>query len=231
MDFDSEHLSVQFDKAVSFVSGSSIPDVDLQLKLYGLYKQATEGKCNRPKPAIYDLKGRKKWYAWSEMGSMSKEDAMTAYVDLVVTINPKFEGVKTGGWVAVSTFANSERPLSDDEKTVSDWVKEGDLERIKQFMGSVNVNDDTMGMAPIHWASDRGDLDMLKLLVEDRSADVNFQDNTGQTALHYAVSCGHEEICKYLVGRGARIDVQDEDGITALELCSDERLKSILSRC
>lgn len=230
MDFDSEHLSVQFNKAVSFISGSNVSDVDLQLKLYGLYKQAVEGKCDRPKPAMYDLKGRKKWYAWSEMGSMSKEDAMAAYVDLVMTINPEFEGEKNGGWVTVSTFANSERPLSDSEKTVSDWVKEGDLERIKQFVGSVNVND-VMGMAPIHWASDRGDLDVLKLLVEVQSADVNFQDDTGQTALHYAVSCGHEEICKYLIGRGARIDVQDEDGITALEMCSDERLKSILFGC
>jgi len=228
MDFSSKHLPAQFDKAVSFISGSSISDVDLQLKLYGFYKQAVEGKCNQPKPPIYDLKGRKKWYAWSEMGSMSKEEAMTAYVDLVMTINPKFQGEKTG-WIAVSTFANDERPLSEDEKTVSDWVKEGDLERIRTFVGNVNVND-AMGMAPIHWASDRGDLDMLKFLVEDRSADVNFQDDTGQTALHYAVSCNHEEICKYLIGKDARVDVQDKDGVTALEMCLDEKFKSILFR-
>lgn len=228
MDLSPKYLSAQFDKAVSFISGSSISDVNLQLKLYGFYKQAVEGECNQPKPPIYDLKGRKKWYAWSEMGSMSKEEAMTAYVDLVMTINPKFQGEKTGR-ITVSTFANDEQPLSEDEKTISDWVKEGDLERIRTFVGSVNVND-AMGMAPIHWASDRGDLNMLKFLVEDRSADVNFQDDTGQTALHYAVSCSHEEICKYLVGKDARVNVQDKDGVTALEMCLDEKFKSILSR-
>lgn len=227
MDFNSNDLSNKFDKAVSFISGSNLSDVDMQLKLYGFYKQALEGVCTQPKPPIYDLKGRKKWYAWSEMGAMSKEEAMTSYIHLVKSINPNIETEKTG-WVTVSTFANDEQPLSENEKTISDWVKEGDLNKIKTFVGNINVND-SMGMAPIHWASDRGDLDILKFLVEDRSADINFQDSTGQTALHYAVSCSHEEICKYLVGKGARINIQDEDGITALEMCSDEKLKSILS--
>lgn len=225
MDFNSKNLSVRFDKAVSFISGSNLSDVDLQLKLYGLYKQALEGQCNQPKPPMYDLKGRKKWYAWSEMGSMSKEEAMAAYVELVDTINPSIKGEKTG-WVTVSTFVNNDQPLSENEKTISDWVKEGDLDKIKTFVGNINVNDN-MGMAPIHWASDRGDLDILKLLVEDLQADVNFQDETGQTALHYAVSCSHEEICKYLIGKGANIKIQDEDGVTALEMCSDEKLKNI----
>jgi len=202
MNFTFEHLSAQFNKAVSFISASNLSDIDVQLKLYGFYKQALEGKCNQPKPPIYDLKGRKKWYAWSEMGSMSKEEAMEAYVDLVITINPKFEREKTG-WVSVSSFANDEQPLLENEKTISDWVKEGNLEKIKNFVGNINVND-IMGMAPIHWASDRGDIHILKFLVEDRSADVNLKDNTGQTALHYAVSCSHEDICKYLVSKGAR---------------------------
>lgn len=227
MDFDFERLSAQFDKAVSFVSGSGISDVDLQLKLYGYFKQASVGQCDRPKPPIYDLKGRKKWYAWSEMGSMSKVEAMAAYVNLVSSVHPDF-GTEKSGWVTVSTFANDERPLADNEKTISDWVKDGDLDMVKRFTGDVNVND-TMGMAPIHWASDRGDVDVLKYLVEERSAGVDFQDGTGQTALHYAVSCSHEHVCRYLIGKGARTDIQDEDGVTALQMCSDEKLKSILS--
>lgn len=229
MDFNSKYIAAQFDKAVSFITGTNLSDVEVQLKLYGFYKQALVGKCNLPKPPIYDLKGRKKWYAWSEMGSMSTEEAMAGYIDLVIAINPKFQEEKTGGWVTVSTFFNDEQPLSESEKTISDWVKEGDLEKIKQFSGNINVND-TMGMAPIHWASDRGDLDILKFLIEDCSADINFQDGTGQTALHYAVSCSHEEVCQYLVGKGAKINIQDEDGTTALEMCSDEKLKSILSK-
>lgn len=225
---DSKHLSVQFQKAVSFISGSSLTDVTLQLKLYGLYKQALEGKCNQPKPPIFDIKGRKKWFAWSEMGLMTKEEAMAAYIDIVKDINPNIEAEKTG-WVSVSTFANYEQPLLENEKTISDWVKEGNLEKIKKFTGNINVND-SMGMAPIHWASDRGDLSILKFLIENCSANVNFQDSSGQTALHYAVSCCHEEICKYLVSIGACTNIQDDDGVTAQDMCSDEVYKSILSR-
>lgn len=228
MDFNSKYLSAQFDKAVSFISSSNLSDVNMQLKLYGFYKQALEGKCNQPKPPIYDLKSRKKWYAWSEMGSMQKEEAMTGYIDLVMTINPNFYSEKTG-WVSVSMFSNNEKPLAENEKTLSDWVKEGNLERIQSYTGNINVND-TMGMAPLHWASDRGDLKMLKFLIEDRRADIDFQDETGQTALHYAVSCNHEDICKYLISKNAKINIQDEDGVTALELCSDEKLKLILSK-
>lgn len=220
MDYNALNLSAQFHRAVSFISGAHLPgDVNLQLKLYGFYKQALEGKCNQPKPAMYDLKGRKKWYAWSEVGSISKEEAMAAYIDLVKTINPKFEDEKSG-WVTVSTFANDEQPLSENEKTISDWVKDGNLEKIKQFVGNINVND-TMGMAPIHWAADRGDLNIVKLLVEDHSADINFQDSTGQTALHYAASCNHKDICKYLVNRSALVNIPDCDGVTALDLGID----------
>ncbi|XP_060851600.1 acyl-CoA-binding domain-containing protein 6 [Rhopalosiphum padi] len=226
MDFNSENLSTRFDKAVSYISGSNLSDVDMQLKLYGFYKQALVGTCTQPKPSIFDLKGRKKWYAWSELGTMTKEEAMTSYINLVTSINPNFETEKTG-WVTVSTFANDEKPLSENEKTISDWVKDGDLNKIKAFIGNINVND-SMGMAPIHWAADRGDFDILKFLVENHSADVNFQDNTRQTALHYAASCGHEEICKYLVSKGARINIEDEDGITPLEMCTDEKLKLLL---
>lgn len=227
MDFSDQNLTDWFEKAVSFVSSSNLSDVDLQLKLYGFYKQALEGKCNQPKPALYDLKGRKKWHAWFEMGSMTKEEAMASYINLVKIINPTFQTEKTG-WVTVSTFINNERPLLENEKTISDWVKEGDLERVKMFSGNVNVND-AMGMAPIHWASDRGDFAMLRFLVEDCLADVNFQDNTGQTALHYAVSCGHEDISKYLVSKEAKTNIPDEDGVTAIEMCCDERIKSMLS--
>ncbi|XP_050543924.1 acyl-CoA-binding domain-containing protein 6-like [Daktulosphaira vitifoliae] len=225
----SNNLSTHFELAVSFISGSNLADnVELQLKLYGLYKQSREGPCNQPKPPLYDLKGRKKWYAWSEKGSMSKEEAMEKYIELVKSINPNFQSEKTG-WVTVSTFADKEEPISDSKKTISDWVKEGNLAKILTFKGDININDE-MGMAPIHWASDRGNLPILKLLIEELSANINLQDEMGQTALHYAITCNHDDICLYLIEKGAKTDIPDEDGITAFQIFSesDSRLKSLL---
>lgn len=220
----SNDLFNQFEQAVSFISGSNLADnVELQLKLYGLYKQSREGPCDQPKPPLYDLKGRKKWFAWSEMGSMSKVEAMERYIELVKSINPDFHSEKTG-WVTVSSFANKEEPILDEKKTLSDWVKEGNIAKISAFKGNININDE-MGMAPIHWASDRGNLPVLKLLIEELSADINLQDEMGQTALHYAVTCCHDDVCLYLIEKGARTDIPDDEGMTAFQMISESNSK------
>jgi diazepam-binding inhibitor (GABA receptor modulating acyl-CoA-binding protein) len=51
------------------------PSDDNLLKIYGLYKQATVGDNNTPKPTIFDLKGKYKWQAWEELKGMSQEEA------------------------------------------------------------------------------------------------------------------------------------------------------------
>ena len=53
----------------------------MMLKFYGLYKQATEGPCNLPKPAFYEVVKGYKWNAWNCLGNMEKKDAMKTYVD------------------------------------------------------------------------------------------------------------------------------------------------------
>ena len=47
------------------------PGNDVKLKLYALFKQATVGPCNTPKPGMMDFVNRAKWTAWSEL-KMSK---------------------------------------------------------------------------------------------------------------------------------------------------------------
>ena len=52
-------------------------------------------------------------------------------------------------------------------------------------------------MAPIHYASDRGHLEILKYLL-DSKADINTKDEDGQTAYDYAELCDHQEVLNYL---------------------------------
>jgi diazepam-binding inhibitor (GABA receptor modulating acyl-CoA-binding protein) len=59
------------------------PDDKTLLQLYGLYKQATVGDINTPRPGLFDVKGKAKWDAWKENEGMSKEAAQQAYIDLV----------------------------------------------------------------------------------------------------------------------------------------------------
>lgn len=59
------------------------PGNDIKLKLYALFKQATQGTCNTPKPGMLDFVNKAKWDAWNSLGTLSKDDARQSYVDLV----------------------------------------------------------------------------------------------------------------------------------------------------
>ncbi|XP_047414128.1 enoyl-CoA delta isomerase 2 isoform X1 [Sciurus carolinensis] len=67
------------------------PGNEVKLKLYALYKQATEGPCNTPKPGMLDFINKTKWDAWSALGSLPKETARQNYVDLVSSLSPSSE--------------------------------------------------------------------------------------------------------------------------------------------
>ena len=54
---------------------------------------------------------------------------------------------------------------------------------------------DSSERTPLHFASDRGELEVVKLLV-GAGATVDLQDEDGMTALATAVLCEHEDICR-----------------------------------
>ncbi len=56
------------------------------LKLYSLFKQATEGDVRGERPGMMDIKGRAKYDAWAAIAGMPAEEAMQDYVDLVESL-------------------------------------------------------------------------------------------------------------------------------------------------
>eukprot|EP00759_Apiculatamorpha_spiralis_P019395 PhF_6_TR25455/c1_g1_i1/m.35223 len=73
----------EFDAAVAASKNIADATNDDKLQLYALFKQATVGPCNTPKPGVFDVVGQAKWNAWKKLGD---EDAMTSkckYVALV----------------------------------------------------------------------------------------------------------------------------------------------------
>jgi acyl-CoA-binding protein len=53
------------------------------LELYALYKQATAGDVQGPRPGMLDFKGRAKHDAWAGRRGMPAAEARKAYVALV----------------------------------------------------------------------------------------------------------------------------------------------------
>ncbi|CAF3953422.1 unnamed protein product [Rotaria magnacalcarata] len=79
-------LQEKFNAAVKAIQrlpndGTFQPSNEMKLTFYGLYKQATAGPCNEPRPSLFNYINRAKWDAWDKCRSMSKEAAMTAYID------------------------------------------------------------------------------------------------------------------------------------------------------
>ena len=78
--------------------------------------------------------------------------------------------------------------------------------------------------AGIAWASnqDRASeeqvLEVVKMLVEEQGADVNFVADTGETAMHAAAYRGANNVVQYLFDKGAKLDVQDKSGRTPLQV-------------
>jgi len=62
------------------------PSNNQLLKMYALYKQATEGDVTGTRPSMFDFKGQAKYDAWAKEQGVSKENAMQQYVDLITTL-------------------------------------------------------------------------------------------------------------------------------------------------
>ena len=60
------------------------PDNTTMLKLYALYKQATEGDA--PDEGPTDMIGKFKHKSWLEKRGLSADAAMQAYIDLVASL-------------------------------------------------------------------------------------------------------------------------------------------------
>jgi acyl-CoA-binding protein len=81
-------LKDDFDAAVANSRNlSERPDNATLLKIYGLYKQATQGDNTAKKPGFGDLEGRAKWDAWSACKGRSADEAMQQYVDLIQSLS------------------------------------------------------------------------------------------------------------------------------------------------
>ncbi len=77
-------LKTQFETAVADSKTlSERPDNQTLLKIYSLYKQATEGDNEDAKPGMTDIVARAKWDAWKKLEGTSADEAMQQYIDLV----------------------------------------------------------------------------------------------------------------------------------------------------
>jgi acyl-CoA-binding protein len=59
------------------------PGNEMKLRLYALYKQATEGDVNGPRPGMFDFVGAAKYDAWAKLKGTGRDEAKKKYIELV----------------------------------------------------------------------------------------------------------------------------------------------------
>ncbi|KAJ3220636.1 hypothetical protein HK099_004134 [Clydaea vesicula] len=100
----------------------------------------------------------------------------------------------------------------------------------------LNFTENSAGLLPIHYASSRGFLLVVKTLIEIGGADVNAVDKENESALYKASHNGHLEVMTYLISKGASVDIQDQEGWSSLHNCSSRGFKDcvellLLKKC
>ena len=78
------NLHEQFEQAVT--ESKLIPEKpsnDILLKIYSLYKQATQGDVSGEKPNGFDFVNLAKYNAWESQKGKTSEESMQEYVDLI----------------------------------------------------------------------------------------------------------------------------------------------------
>lgn len=108
-------------------------------------------------------------------------------------------------------------------------VKNGDLDMVKELVEGkgADVNREVDGRLPLHYASDYGQLEVLRYLCE-KGAKLNTADKHGISPLLAAIWEGHTPCVKFLLEKGASKSGTAPDGSTYVEAAEKEEIKALL---
>ena len=77
-------------------------------------------------------------------------------------------------------------------------------------------------------AAGEGKLELVQYYLESQSLDVNAKDEFEYTALHAAVSYSQIDIIRFLISKGADVNIRDGDMDTPLHVVESEEIARLL---
>ena len=85
---------------------------------------------------------------------------------------------------------------------------------------------DSKGNTLLLAAAQNGNKRIAKLALR-KGANINLQNLTGQTALHFAFAYGYEDLGNYLISKGADDSLTNAEGLTCYEGLSLQSLDAL----
>ena len=215
---------------------------DMQLKLYGLFKQVTCGDAATDVNqglGLLDAKRRLMNDAWTSQRGIERRDAELEYIRIIDQTCPGWrtagesrdddpcEPSEPSGWAVGSIPRDLIGNHDTDDSMIGqlcELVVDGNLQAVSDVISKdpsfVNKQDKD-GMTCLHWASDRGHNEMVELLL-GRKSDPNIQDSLGNTPLHMAAEAHQQDIVRLLLILGADVSIKNHDGETAESIIKSE---------
>lgn len=116
-----------------------------------------------------------------------------------------------------STLLSPRREKPDDQITLTDSIKRGDLASVKTLLAAGVDPDaaDAEGELPLNRALRLNQTEILETLLA-AGADVNASEDDGDTPLMVAASVGRVNLVQSLLTKGAEVNAKDDGGHTPL---------------
>ncbi|KAJ3095766.1 hypothetical protein HDU97_006552 [Phlyctochytrium planicorne] len=83
---------------------------------------------------------------------------------------------------------------------------------------------------PLHRAAAKGNIALVKLLLEQPNIDLDVEDRSGNTPLHLAVDMGNGEVALILIQAGADVTTVNKEEQTPLDMGQDKNVRDYLKR-
>ena len=99
---------------------------------------------------------------------------------------------------------------------------------IKKLNLDLKQKDSFSGMNAILFACKSGHIDIIKLLIDINTIDINEKDNDGLNALHHAAKNGHIDVVRLLIEHGIDFNIKDLNEKNAIHYASVKGHKDIL---
>lgn len=120
----------------------------------------------------------------------------------------------------------------DVRDALANAIAEGNVEEVKKRLGRqahrINDRRPSTGSTPLSDAAFRGNLEIVKLLI-DRRANVNATNRDGNTALISAAFMCRTEVVRLLLDKGAETSPRNNRGQTVIEILSQPWNKELAS--
>jgi len=221
---DEEQIREHFELACTAARELGNISTENQLLLYGLFKTATVGKCPEDPPSVIDLTATAKYNAWQKFSHMSTSKSMQQYITLVAAYgsDPEICEGDASPQDLQSIGASQSRPkvIEVPDSLYTDAV-ENKIDAVREALQKddrlANKPDET-GLTLLHYACDREHLELAKMLIEDFGADVNCQDEIGNTGLHSAAYLDSKPLIELLISHNGDINLANHDGETPQQI-------------